>query len=193
MVGYDPSERSVGEVIVRKREEHDVCFIFMAAYLRRGCIFLGSRLCVLHRSSKPVMLFKREEKTETQELVNFSSALTTVPPTNIYTSNSSPNLMAAGFSKIHDRIVFKCYQLNALLFLKEENLRKSFTNIFPYTHPWLSQIAFFAASKTFHRRAILSSAAVEYTTSPPRLNTIKPPIINPSPFKLFSAFSPRSS
>ena len=31
----------------------------------------------------------------------------------------------------------------------------------------------------------LSFSRCEYTTSPPRLNTIKPPIINPSPFKLF--------
>ena len=27
MVSYDPGERSVGKVIVRKSEEHDVCFI----------------------------------------------------------------------------------------------------------------------------------------------------------------------
>ena len=71
MVSYDPSERSVGEVIVRKSEEHDVCFIFMFAHHKSRLheFFLGS--CanyVLHRSSKPVMLFKREEKTETQEL-----------------------------------------------------------------------------------------------------------------------------
>ena len=71
MVSYDPGERSVGEVIVRKSEEHDVCFIFMFAHHKSRLheFFLGS--CanyVLHRSSKPVMLFKREEKKETQEL-----------------------------------------------------------------------------------------------------------------------------
>ncbi len=71
MVSYDPSERSVGEVIVRKSEEHDVCFIFMFAHHKSRLheFFLGS--CanyVLHRSSKPVMLFKREENKETQEL-----------------------------------------------------------------------------------------------------------------------------
>ena len=72
MVSYDPSERSIGEVIVRKSEEHDVCCVFMLAHHKSRVheFFLGS--CanyVLHRTSKPVMLYKKEEKKkETEDL-----------------------------------------------------------------------------------------------------------------------------
>jgi len=71
MVSYDPSERSIGEVIVRKSDEHDVCCVFMLAHhkSRMHQFFLGS--CanyVCHRSSKPVCFYKKEEKRETEEL-----------------------------------------------------------------------------------------------------------------------------
>ena len=71
MVSYDPSERSVGEVIVRKSDELDVCCVFMLAHhkSRMHQFFLGS--CanyVCHRSSKPVCFYKKEEKRETEEL-----------------------------------------------------------------------------------------------------------------------------
>ena len=119
MVSYDPSERSVGEVIVRKSEEHDVCFIFMLRITNRGAriFFLGS--CanyVLHRSSKPVMLFKKREERNARLGVNFSSALTTVPPGNtnitIYILILLSNLMSrreqSFFEIIHDAHVPKC-------------------------------------------------------------------------------------
>ena len=131
--------------------------------------------------------------------MNFSSALTKVPPGTSLIGNTNitiyilillSNLTCARcFFEITMSVCPKCYQLNALLFLKEENLRKEFHQYFFHTriyalHP---KFAFFAASKTFSigAQSPHSFSRCEYTTSPPRLNTIKPPIINPSPFKLF--------
>ena len=71
MVSYDPSERSIGEVIVRKSEEHDVCCVSCWRITSRECTNFSRRSAnyVLHRTSKPVMLYKKEEsKKETEDL-----------------------------------------------------------------------------------------------------------------------------
>ena len=108
---------------------------------------------------------ERREERNARVGVNFSSALTKVPPGTSLIGNTNitiyilillSNLMARAFVfRNHDEHVpKKCYQLNALLFLKEENLRKEFHQYFFHTriyafHP---KFAFFAASKTFFNR-----------------------------------------
>ncbi len=129
--------------------------------------------------------------------MNFSSALTMVPPGNtnitIYILILLSNLMCArGFFENHDAHVPKCSNVinsTRFSFLKKRICAKEFHQYFFHTriyafHP---KLAFFAASKTFSigAQSPHSFSRCEYTTSPPRLNTIKPPIINPSPFKLF--------
>ena len=141
MVSYDPSERSVGEVIVRKREEHDVCFIFMCASQIAAARIFSRIVRELRFTSKFKASDAVQERREDRNAgvgVNFSSALTTVPPGNtnitIYILILLSNLMCArGFFENHDAHVPKCSNVinsTRFSFLKKRICAKSFTNIF---------------------------------------------------------------